>query len=482
MSIKASLVAKIVTTLEDGDLIVGTGYPIRNNVVITAFHVIPDIEQFHKTKVKWPKVINGDDEPWSSEIKSVLYSDKDFDIAIVECETPETVTKVDVSLLPPSSSDHWDSFGYPDAGVDEVKQVRKKVPAGGNYFVSSDEDHELHLRVYGDAAETKLWRGMSGAPVFTANTNQLTAIISQVPNNENPDFKDRIYATSLAFLRTKKIDALEKALECKDSDNEYHNQQKKALLDELSETQENKIDWYQELSQKYTASGSTSPANLMSAIAQSFAEAPVACVETLRVASERYMSATNRISCELLLLRTLALKTHQDQWTGEQLHDFKIRTRLLCELRLASRYDVTPQLKRLEKGEVVGEYAIEDHAAKEVGFNDDQNAEQQAKTIAYYLYRRWDDEYDLDEMTEEDWDGVCEELSTRRKGIKPELVRFEVNARKDKNHPLTSNDVRQALYQYLPDLPIVLFGTGVETHETLLRTQVKVFYEKLDNA
>lgn len=470
MTLKAKLVAKVVTSTGSRNFKIGTAYPIRKNVVITAFHVIPDINSFQATTIEW-----GEKE---SPVISILYSDKDNDIVVLECETPEGIPVVDVCRYAPLSTEHWDSFGFPDAGIDHLLEVRKKTPAGGNYLVQSDESCEMHLEVGSDAAETQLWRGMSGAPVFTAGTNQLTGVICRVPDNENPDFKNRIYATSISQLL--KTDPLfQSAIATNNEHDQYIGKQQLALEKELAELKDGSDAFYQALAKEFGQDSSVKPGVLCQSMLDAHAKLATQSIENLRLASEPFMK-NMRERCELLLLHLLATKAPNDIWSGDSFHDLSVRTRMLCELKLSTRYQVTPRLTQIGKGEIAGLHAIHDHSSKEVGFDPEKNAQEQAKSIAYHIYMRADDEYGIDEMEQEDWQAVNESLSTRRKGEHPELIRFELNAQKESEHPLASEEVRSELYKLLPALPIVLFGSQTEEGEKSLRAQVKVFYERLE--
>lgn len=472
MTLKASLVAKVVTKLDNGKFLIGTAYPIRKGVVITAFHVIPDMARLHDTKIKWHQ------DDLVSSITDILYQSEENDIVVLECKTPDKIPAIDVCKHAPESTKRWDSVGYPNAGIDPVKKIREKTPAGGYYIFQSDESCEMHLQVESDAAETDLWRGMSGAPVFTAGTNQLTGIICQVPDNENPAFKNRIYAVSIARLLA--TDPLfQRAVALTTDCHKYIKMQQLALEKELAELKDDSDAFYRALAKKFGQDSSAKPETLCQSMMAAHAESLTQSVENLRLASEPFMK-NMRPRCELLLLHLLATKAPNDIWSGDSFHDLSVRTRMLCELKLSTRYQVTPRLTQIGKGEIAGLHAIHDHSSKEVGFDPEKNAQEQAKSIAYHIYKRADDEYGIDEMEQEDWQAVNESLSTRRKGEHPELIRFELNAQKESEHPLASEEVRSELYKLLPALPIVLFGSQTEEGEKSLRTQVKVFYERLE--
>lgn len=468
MTLKASLVGKVVTDLGEGKYKIGTAYPIRHGVVITAYHVIPDIKNVQETLIEW--------RGKESFITKVLYESEEHDVVVLACETTD-IPAIDVCRHAPESTERWDSIGFPDAGIDPIKNVRDKTPAGGHYIVQSDESCEMHLEIGSNTTENNLWRGMSGAPVFTVGTNQLTGIISQVPDNENPVFKNRIYATSIAQLL--KISAkFRSATEIDTECNKHRKKHQQALLEELEELKESSSALYSSLATNFDEERSIKPEILCRIIVAKHASASTKSVEKLRLACEPFMKSL-RERCELLLLYLLATKAPEDAWSGDSFHDLSVRTRMLCELKLAARYQITPKLTQVDK-EIAGQHAIHDHSSEEVGFKADDNALQQAKIIAYHIYKQTDEEYRIEEMDSEDWDAADDALKARRIGINPELIRFELNATRESEHPLASEEVRLAIHKLLPALPIAFFGSKSEDDEKKLRVQVKVFYERLE--
>lgn len=45
MALTSSLVAQVITEVDDGHE-TGTAYPIRQNIILTAWHVIPNIKNY----------------------------------------------------------------------------------------------------------------------------------------------------------------------------------------------------------------------------------------------------------------------------------------------------------------------------------------------------------------------------------------------------------------------------------------------------
>ena len=202
-------------------------------------------------------------------------------------------------------------------------------------------------------------------------------------------------------------------------------------------------------------------------------------VETLRLACEPYMNQWPNRS-ELLLLYLLAVNVSDEAWTGQLFHSFSVRTRILCELKVAARYQVTPRLVNAsEKGRGTQGKQVIGRGIAEVGFDPKGEAKEIAKSFAHHVFRKKIGEYDENDITNEDWEELCELLATSRKGINPEMTRYEVDQQVEENHPLANKDVRQELHKLLPDLPVVLFGAETQKDEKRLRAQVNQFYKVL---
>lgn len=198
---KSEFIARIFTpTTVNGQWEAGTAYPIAQDLLITARHVLYP-EQRDETKlrqVEWPDCKDAEGRVFTSDITGVLFDGgQEIDIAVVACKTPPEVnTSIKLPDRDPVTNEGWDSFGYPQAGTNsEGKQG--KIPGKGTFFQPDAGSHILHLTSEGDASIKELWRGMSGAPVFNRNKPpQLVAVIASTPK----DLNERLYAVSIPYL------------------------------------------------------------------------------------------------------------------------------------------------------------------------------------------------------------------------------------------------------------------------------------------
>ena len=248
----------------------------------------------------------------------------------------------------------------------------------------------------------------------------------------------------------------------------------------LQETEKTQI-LYQTLTSDFFDEDQQGEADLISVLLAKLNDDAASFVELLRLSCECHSEILS-IESEALLLLLLTQLMHKEQWLNNSLHELNVRTRVMSEIQMSTRYALAPFLKKHDNLGMAGAYIItEDLSCKEVGINADDNAKQIAETIAFKLYKYFDDTGDLplDEMDEEEWEGVNETITGLRKGRNPEFHRIEIDVKRAKNHLLLDPDICHALHQLLPDLPITHFGRKGLQGETRLRSQVSLFFDML---
>lgn len=203
------------TTLKEGsteqyEKVIGTGYPVRDGLVLTAQHVVfpEDLDTKKPIKLIWKR----EDAPEAfleRDVIKIEFYDKDLDIALLTCD----ISELDLPPMILSESDkfsgdgkRWKSHGYLTAG--KAQGIRIKNPAGGTFFSSNPSHHVKWLMSDGNVDDDILWQGMSGAPVFD-EMDRLAAVITKTPAGYNksegklvPKYKDRLLATSIPYLLT----------------------------------------------------------------------------------------------------------------------------------------------------------------------------------------------------------------------------------------------------------------------------------------
>lgn len=234
-----SLIAKIEipTTIQkdDGSFAkgIGTAYPIGKGIVITARHVLypEQVEHGAMPKLIWKK--SDEEEPYHQSVASkIIFEDERFDIALLACEVPKTVeNKVILSSRFPDSDEGWESFGFPKGGKKAGERIKK--PAKGQCFSPDHDSYIQELKSDGNADDFTLWKGMSGAPVFSNKTKMLIGILIRTPdrykvNPEKPEseykdtFNNRLIAASIPYLlKNGKCPAFKEAINIESDEGAY---------------------------------------------------------------------------------------------------------------------------------------------------------------------------------------------------------------------------------------------------------------------
>lgn len=262
----------------------------------------------------------------------------------------------------------------------------------------------------------------------------------------------------------------------------YLKEQEKNLFQHLEQLKDDQRLFYTELVKSFVdLENSNNVGELHQRLLIDLNADPVSFIRELRLSCEPYMQDLTE-DIELLLLYLLSQTLNQEEWQ-KGVHDLKVRTRVLSEIKLAARYNISANLKKHNNIGVAGRFVItEDMSGPETGFDPKFSAKQQANIIAYQLYKMFDQAgggLDDEQVDQGDWDSVNQYLASEQTGSQPQLHRFEIDKRMTKDHPLLQQEVCEELLKILPDLPIAHFGLDIEKDETRLQSEVSLFYSKL---
>lgn len=207
--VKIEVVSTVLDESGKPRVSMGTGYPVRDGLILTARHVLycEKMNAASERVLSWER--SDEDRPYyvtKIQQSAIVFESVAFDIALVACDT-EPLGKIPAVLEEtfPSSDIRWKSFGYPRAGK-EVG-IRIKTPAKGTFFAPNRDYYVQQLTSEGNTSESALWKGMSGAPVFRSDTNKLVGVLIRTPpkyqntaQNFDDVFEDRLIAVSIPYL------------------------------------------------------------------------------------------------------------------------------------------------------------------------------------------------------------------------------------------------------------------------------------------
>lgn len=446
--------------INKGGIAKGSGFCIAPTFVLTAHHVVKDLdsEQLNVGLVA---------ETDSGRRVKKIHHMGDYDAVILELHEAHQKPVLECDL------NHKTHEGQ------TVKLVA--------YHVDEANATELKKQISNIHRDDKHWHfdtyppeGMSGGAVLYEG-KAIGIIRAQSKENNDGAFlplhllKKEIKAI-LADSSTS-IEGVKKTSE------HYKKVQRDGLLKHLErlKSDANTQGFYTLLDKKYSNSGGK-PDILLKALLKALNEGASDFVRGLRIVCKDYMQSLSS-DIEILLLGLLSQLSEKEQWTSCSIHELYVRTRMLVELKIASRYQLPVDLQKHEKLGLIGKYALDDGLSMlEKGADDEGNAQQLAKTIAHRIYKIFDDVKDLEEgeLESYDWKELNNRIITLRDDDFEQLHRFEVNIkRKSSGNALHDPKVCSELLKLLPDLPIVHFGKGEEDDENLLNNQVSLFYEKL---
>ncbi len=441
----------------------GSGFCIAAKLILTAWHVVKDLEI---EKIHIGLIATTDK---GGRVKQV-HRIKGYDAAIIELHEPHQKPEIECDYN--NAISELSEVELTAYHVDQGKPLKPLIKQLSN---ANKDDQHWHFDNYPA-------KGMSGGMVVSQG--KAIGIIRA----QSKDNNDGVFIPLHLFK--KQITAWlpdRNQPQAPQQQDHYQITQKQDLLTQLEWLKEESKtqNFYTLLTQKYLQSKSTQANKLLNSLLIELHNNPSDFLEELRIVCKNHMQ-TLRDDIELLLLLLLSQLAPHEEWEPRTIHVLKVRKRVLIELKLASRYQLPVDLHKHESLGLRGKYALADELAmKEEGVEEAQYAQQCAKTVAYRLYKKFDDVKDLekDELEDFDWEELNDRIiSLRAKDFK-QLHRFEINIkRKPSGNALHDPEVCKALLKLLPDLPIVHFGQGTEKNENLLNNKISLFYQKLNQA
>ncbi|PWQ98631.1 S1 family peptidase [Leucothrix pacifica] len=476
MSLKSELVGLLVSPVS-GAFEKGTAYPTRDGVAITAAHVIPDIQNYNEKQDKVSYILWPTEKGNKSFIQRILFpvTDADFDsgldVAVIECSTPVDLSAVVLCKNTPDYPELWHSFGYPRAAEKPELDKHHQKAAAGNYLSKVHNQSFQELETESFATDDVWWKGMSGAPVFKANSSHLTGVFiegSPVYKKEGEAsqqiFNGLLKAASIAHLLDNPNFA--EAVYGKEY-SEYQQEHEKKLRDIWDATPAFK-------------------AKLPSCddVLAQLKINPVKCIQDLKKQCKGLNLAECKNEVESLFYLLLSQVDMSCSWQGKHFHELEVSTRLLAELSVAKLYGVEPKFEQTDQ--LVGQHVIP-ASQKELGFDFEDAAEDQANSVAYAIYKKWGNEglsKNSLKNSPQHYDEVNEQLLLSREDDGA-VYRFELNEKSEEaqNHALMDEKVRKYIHEkLLPDLPIVLYDRSPESvfpDEGKLQTHVRSFVKQI---
>ncbi len=461
------LVAKIKAPDTKGKSSIGTGYPISNEWLITARHVVDFSDRSSAPiTLEWSTF----SEPVTATVTSVELLDND--IALLRCDVPAELGNIVFSpaaKLPPERVG-WKSAGYPD--VNECKWF----DATGIFGVDSGK--ALISLTLDDTGRRDGWGGMSGAPVFSGD--KFCAVII----THDQRMEKRLNAISISWLRKhdaafcQAIGLNDDLLACQ----QFIKGQKRQITELLIKMQQGKL--FQALAAKLQiAELLLTPGNLAEKLFAVFDKDCLALFDTLLQTSsavlEQDTSKDTLENVRSLFCLFASLMASNSLVARQTYIKLSVYTKMASELYLAPLYDTNPDFTTAEDGELKGKYSMDASVfTKETGWGQDEFKKEAANIVFTEVRKKSPKMLNAFELKK-----LNTTIKQRQNRDLNQLHRFELNCNDEAlaNNPLSDPSYCQLLNasDCLPDLPIVHYGEVEANLEAELSAKMDELFEIL---
>lgn len=502
--IDESLVARIYTRDKQGIDRVGTGYPLSENLLITALHVVayPEQDTDAGIEIVWDECDHASDTVTLDDI--VYRGDQQagqYDLALLCCQTPLTHTVSLLSVPPPPHTECY-CFGYPLAGLHKQKPQHDRLKFSGSTDGNSQEA-ELEIttldvvqKVEGeDGFAIKNWQGLSGSPVII---NQEIAGIVAI---KYTTVAKKLFAVSLPHILDNCEVFRQYYLPDAKELYEFFLKKQKHIIGEYIEQIDSDSESYAQL---LNLSQQSAQVNFIESLCHLAQQEPVNFLskirENLLVPCSTDLKDSNAFeqACNLYLLFVVfTLTTEHFNFYGN-IHDLSATTRLATEVQLAARYGKPISLCRNpaqadlgNRNSLIGSHAIDAAGiVLESGWNPNEKLKDIQYVVQKYIYKGYEQVYGnspKDGLDDFDIADLNETLLLRRNRSEDhELIRLEIDSKPEtkEQHPLHDPEVCYALRQQLSNLIIARYGCGTMPQEVQLLAEIREFFiliERVDN-
>jgi len=490
---KSKLVAKIYN---NGDL--GTAYPIGPNLLMTARHVIEDVN-WHDggVVVEWPEIKASNGKPLTASATRIVFDGEEHadseqlkcDLAVLYCDLPPEVnlksTSSIISNQYANSRTGWETAGYPNVNSNNQDS------ATGQFSVDLEKatikltlDDTIDPTVAQANGLQNGWGGMSGAPVFDLASGKIQAIIT----DHNQWMQKQLIGVSVPYLvnrsqKFREITGIESHIQ---KHQKFVAEQKRQISDVLSKMTTQDALFKQIAGQLSLNVANITNQKLTDKLLEAFKEDDLAVLDVLlRAGADAFKQDSGELlrqNLRQLFCLFAGLMAPECHAIKQALINLPVRTAMAAELSLAVLYDTNPEFVRND-GKVHGRHTI--NAAvftRETGWSQAEFIKDATETIYKAIHKAPPPE-PLDAFELEALNSTIKQRQNRSLN---QLHRLELNRRDANltNNPLLDTANCQALNaaDCLPDLPIVHYGEAAAEKEAKLSAKLTELFNILESS
>ena len=165
----------------DSSELLGTGYLIASDRILTAWHVVDGVDSVEIVV----------DDPRQGDVlrlpATLLWSpsgteDSECDIALLQLDEPVRfpIPTADLAEAPARANRPWRSRGFPRIAVQRDKVRDSAIAVSGEAAEFAPDQQYVQLWLDQETRVVEGWKGLSGAPVFEkAGTGRLFAVVAE---------------------------------------------------------------------------------------------------------------------------------------------------------------------------------------------------------------------------------------------------------------------------------------------------------------
>ncbi|WP_339136580.1 MAG: hypothetical protein WGN25_01720 [Candidatus Electrothrix sp. GW3-4] len=165
---------------------IGTGYPVAEDLILTARHTVRPEQGNGEIQVRWHHLFDkyDPDNGWITlSVEDIVWEGEGkLDAALLRCPRPEKALGKGWGMIAdkkPSVAKIWYSLGFSKAT--RYDNLREPDDISGTTESMADGADHFSLNVTSNPENPAMWKGTSGMPVFVGN--EILGLVCRVPGN-----------------------------------------------------------------------------------------------------------------------------------------------------------------------------------------------------------------------------------------------------------------------------------------------------------
>lgn len=476
---------------------IGTGYPIAPNLLLTARHVVENVDWQGGgcVSVEWPDLKDGNGKPLTAVAGSIAFDGEVFvegkltkcDLVVLDCELPQAINPKPASSMLvkrfAEGREGWKTAGYPNVNGNKLDSATGLLGADLEQpTIKLTLDDTIDSTVARANGLQNGWGGMSGAPVFDIASGKIQAIIT----DHNLWMQKQLIGVSIPYLlnssqQFREITGIKSLIQ---RHQQFVAEQKQQICNVLSEMTNEDALFKQIATQLKLAVANTTYQKLQEKLLEAFDQDGLTVLDVLLYAGadalKQDASDMARQNLSDLFYFFASLMAPESAVPKQALIKLSVYSAMATELSLSAMYGTNPDFV-FHEGEVRGQYAIDASViTRETGWDVEAFQKDAVESIHTAIHKS----PPTKSLGAFERRKLNHMIKLRQSRALNQLYRLELNLGDPKmvNNPLHEEANCQALSaaDCLPDLPIVHYGEAEAEKEAELSAKFETLFHILE--